>query len=84
LVKISYIRAMAEKAGIIRIHEEQRKIIFDFHEKSQLTPKRIADLSAEYGMGILVHAGLKPFIKFSYNGKNKLHQVTIFLNKLMV
>ena len=84
LIKVSYVRAMAEKAGIIRIHEDQKKIIFDFHEKSQLTPQRISDLSVEYGMRILIHAGLKPFIKFSYNGKNKLQQVIIFLNKFMV
>jgi transcription-repair coupling factor (superfamily II helicase) len=84
LVKVSHIRAMAEKSGITRVHEEQKKIVFDFHEKSLLTPKRIAELSAEFGMGILIHAGVKPFIKMNHNGKNKLHQVTIFLNKFMV
>ncbi|HVI42634.1 MAG TPA: TRCF domain-containing protein, partial [Anaerovoracaceae bacterium] len=84
LVKVSHIREMAEKAGIIRIHEEQKKIVYDFHEKNQLTPQRISELSAEYGMGILIHAGVKPFIKCNYNGKNKLHQVNIFLNKFML
>lgn len=84
LVKVSHIRAMAENAGILRIHEEQKKIVFDFNEKNQLTPERIAKLSAEYGMGILIHAGVKPFIKINYNGKNKLHQVNIFLNKFVI
>ena len=84
LVKVSHIRAMAEKAGILRIHEEQKKIVFDFHEKNQLTPERIAKLSAEFGMGILIHAGVKPFIKINHNGKNKLHQVNIFLNKFVI
>lgn len=84
LIKVSYIRAMAEKAGISRIHEEQRKIVFDFHERNQLTPERVAALSAEFGMGILIHAGVKPFIKINHAGKNKLHQVIIFLNKFVV
>jgi transcription-repair coupling factor (superfamily II helicase) len=84
LVKVSYIRAMAERAGIVRVHEEPKKIVFDFHEKNQLTPDRIAELSAEFGMGILIHAGVKPFIKINHNGKNKLHQVIIFLNKFMI
>lgn len=84
LVKVSHIRAMAEKAGMTRIYEEPKKIVFEFQEKSQLTPKRIADLSSEYGMGILIHAGVKPFIKINHNGKNKLHQATIFFNKFML
>jgi transcription-repair coupling factor (superfamily II helicase) len=84
LVKISHIRAMAEKAGIIRIHEEPKKIVFDFHEKNLLTPERIAELSAEFGLGILIHAGVKPFIKINHVGKNKLHQAVIFLNKFML
>lgn len=84
LVKVSHIRAMAEKAGILRIHEEQKKIVFDFHEKNQLTPERVSKLSAEFGMGILIHAGVKPFIKINHNGKNKLHQVNIFLNKFVI
>ncbi|HML37141.1 MAG TPA: transcription-repair coupling factor [Bacillota bacterium] len=84
LIKVSHVRAMAENAGISRVHEEPRKVVFDFHEKNQLTPQRVAELSAEFGMGILIHAGVKPFIKINHNGKDKLHQATIFLNKFMV
>jgi transcription-repair coupling factor (superfamily II helicase) len=84
LVQVSHVRAMAEAAGIIRIHEEQKKIIYEFYEKSQMTPRRVAALSEEYGMGVLIHAGVKPFIKCAYSGKNKLHQVAIFLKKFMV
>jgi transcription-repair coupling factor (superfamily II helicase) len=84
LVKVSHIRAMAESAGIARVHEEQKKIVFDFLEKNRLTPQIMAALSEEFGMGILIHAGVKPFIKINHNGKNKLHQTSIFLNKFMV
>jgi len=84
LVKVSHIRAMAEKAGVIRVHEEPKKVVFDFHEKNRLTPETMAALSAEFGMGILIHAGVKPFIKINHAGKNKLHQVSVFLSKFMV
>lgn len=84
LVKVSHIRAMAENAGIVRIHEEQRKIVFNFLERNQLTPERVSGLSAEFGMGILIHAGVKPFIKINHTGKNKLHQVIIFLKHFVL
>ncbi|HWQ79709.1 MAG TPA: transcription-repair coupling factor [Anaerovoracaceae bacterium] len=84
LIKVSHIRAMAESAGVARVHEEQKKIVFDFHEKNRLTPQLMAGLSEEFGMGILIHAGIKPFIKINHNGKNKLHTAAIFLNKFMV
>jgi transcription-repair coupling factor (superfamily II helicase) len=84
LVKVSHIRALAEKAGIVRIYEEQKKIAFEFHERNQLTPERIAGLSEKFGLGILIHAGVKPFIKINSTGKNKLHQVIIFLNHFVV
>ncbi|MDD4122046.1 MAG: transcription-repair coupling factor [Eubacteriales bacterium] len=84
LADISYIRAMAEAAGVSRIHEEPKKIVFEFYEKNGLTPERIADLSFEYGMGILIHAGVKPFIKYRYSEKNKLQQIIMFLSKFMV
>jgi hypothetical protein len=75
---------MAERAGVSRVYEEQRKIVFDFYEKNMLSPKLIAELSEELGAGILIHAGIKPFIKINHNGKNKLHLTSIFLLKFMV
>jgi transcription-repair coupling factor (superfamily II helicase) len=84
LINVSYIRAMAEKSGISRIHEEQKKLIFEFYDQNLLHPKKIAKLSEIYGLGILIHAGVKPFIKCNFTGKNKLHQVTTFLNHFMV
>ncbi|MBR0600439.1 transcription-repair coupling factor [Sinanaerobacter chloroacetimidivorans] len=83
LIKISYIRALAEKAGILRIHEEPKKIVFDFHEKNMLSPQAMANLSQKYGMNLLIHAGVKPFIKCNISGKNKLHEIIIFLSSIV-
>lgn len=84
LVDVSHIRAMAEALGISRIYEESQRVVFEFFENSKLTPKRISGLLEEYGMGLLIHAGTKPFIKYSFSKKNKLNQIIIFLNKFMV
>lgn len=84
LAYISHIRAMAEAIGISRIYEEHNRVVFEFFENSKLTPKLIADLSEEYGLGLLIHAGTKPFIKYSFSKKNKLNQIVIFLNKFMI
>ncbi|MDD4564519.1 MAG: transcription-repair coupling factor [Eubacteriales bacterium] len=84
LLDVSHIRAMAEVIGIVRIHEESKRVVFEFFEKSKLTPKRIADLSEKYGIGILIHAGVKPFIKYSFSKKHKLNQIVIFLKKFMI
>ena len=84
LVKISLIRAMAEKVGVARVHEEQKKIVFDFHGKSMLTPDRMAELSEAYGMNILIHAGIKPFIQLNPSRKDKLQEVVIFFRKIVL
>ena len=84
LVKVSYIKTMAEKSGIIRIHEEEKKIIYDFHQKNSLTPKILSVLAEEYGVNILIHAGLKPFIKCRLKSKNKLDEVVSFLGKFVL
>lgn len=84
LIQISRIRAMAEKAGISRIHEEPKKTVFDFYERNNLSPKAMAGLSETYGMNILIHAGAKPFIKCNISGKNKLHEIIKFLTHFMI
>ncbi len=84
LLQVSLIHAMSETAGITRIHEEKNKIVFDFFDQKQMNPKIIAALSKTYGMKILIHAGIKPFIKYSITGKNKLQQIIMFLDHFMI
>ena len=82
LIKISYIRAMAEQAGIARVYEEDKKIAFEFHDKNMLTPKILSDLASDYGMKIFIHGGVKTFIKLDIREKDRLQQVVLFLNKI--
>lgn len=83
LIKISYIRSMAEMAGIARVYEEDKKIAFDFHDKNMLTPKILSELASDYGMNILIHGGIKTFIKLDIREKDRLQQVVLFLNKII-
>lgn len=84
LIKISLIRAYAEKVGIIRIHQEQNKMVYDFSEKNLLKPQSMAAIVEAYGMKVLIHGGMKPFIKCNMVSKNKLDDIIEFLSKLMV
>jgi transcription-repair coupling factor (superfamily II helicase) len=84
LVQIAYIRSMAEKAGISRIFEENKKMVAEFHPQNILNPKILSSLSADYGMNILIHGGVKTFIKINFKGKDKLHEIIIFLNKIVI
>ena len=35
-------------------------------------------------MNILIHGGVKTFIKINFKGKDKLHEIIIFLNKIVI
>jgi transcription-repair coupling factor (superfamily II helicase) len=82
LANIALIKAMAERAGITRIHQEQKKLVFDFDPTYGLNPERIAKVVGEYGLNILVHGGLRPFIKLNLQSNNRLGEANVFLTKL--
>ncbi len=85
LMKISRIRSAAERLGIQGIREEKvlsggktsLRIVFDFAEKNALRPQSLALLSKEYGPRILIHGGVKPFVRYHLGDgkKEKLDEV---------
>lgn len=85
LITISRIRSAAEKLCITRISEENtmvqgkpsNRIVFEFAEKNNLTAKNLADLAAVYGPRILIHGGVKPFVRYTLAGRKteKLSEV---------
>jgi transcription-repair coupling factor (superfamily II helicase) len=80
LIKISRIRAMAEKAFIARIHERAGKIIFDFAPSNRLNAKIWAELAEKYGRNVFIHGGTKPYISLAYGRQaGKLDQTLAFL-----
>lgn len=82
LIDIALIKAMAEKSGISRIHQEQKKLVFDFDAANSLNPQQIAKVVSEYGMNILIHGGLRPFIKLNPQSNDRLGEANVFLTKL--
>lgn len=83
LIDIALIKALAEKAGVTRIHQEQKKLVFSFSGSNGLNPEKIAKVVGDYGLNILVHAGLHPFIKLNIQSNNKLNEANVFLTKLI-
>lgn len=84
LIKISEIRGMAEKVGITRIHNSGAKIVYEFGEKNQLKPQAMATIVSVYGMNVIIHGGIKPFIKCNPRKKEKLEEIISFLKILVV
>lgn len=79
LIAVSRIRSMAEKLCITRIHEEAGKVLFHFAQNNGLSPKSLAALSAAYGPRVFIHGGVKPFLRFSPDRKNRLGDIREFL-----
>lgn len=79
LITISRIRSLAEKLCITRIHEEGNKVLFSFAQENGLSPRSLANLSAKYGMRLLIHGGVKPFVRFTPQSKKRLAEILEFL-----
>ena len=82
LIDIACIKAASQKAGITRVREEQKKLIFDFELMSRLHPEGMTELSQEYGMGMLIHGGRQPFIRVNPKTNDRLKEAREFLTKL--
>ncbi|MDO4552109.1 MAG: transcription-repair coupling factor, partial [Bacillota bacterium] len=62
LIRVARIKAMAELAGIGRIHQEHQKLVFTFAVPSALTPERVGKLVQSYGNRVLIHGTARPYV----------------------
>ncbi|MBK5261344.1 MAG: transcription-repair coupling factor [Peptostreptococcaceae bacterium] len=83
LIKISRIRSLSEKLCITRVHEEISKVIFNFAASNPLKAEMLGRLVGEYGQRIFIHGGVKPFIRYSLKGKDKLDEVVKLLENML-
>ncbi|NLY70610.1 MAG: transcription-repair coupling factor, partial [Clostridiales bacterium] len=83
LIDVALIKALASRVGIIRIHQEQYKLVFSFNENNGLKADMIAKIVEKYGHNILVHGGIRPFIKLNIRGKNRLSEAISFLTNMV-
>lgn len=84
LMNVAWIKTLSEKVGISKVSEAKGEFNFEFHEKNILNPYLINELSIEYGPRILIHAGIKPLVKYinKKNSKDKLEALICFVDKL--
>jgi len=82
LIKVSRIRALAVRLCIMRIHEQAGKIIFVFAQENGLTAQVLVKLSESYGMRVFIHGGVKPFIRYTVKGPDKLNETIAFLERM--
>lgn len=79
LIAVSRIRSLAEKLCITRIHEEGGKVIFNFAQNNSLSPQSLAAVAATFGPKVFIHGGVKPFLRFTPDRKNRLGDIQEFL-----
>ncbi len=83
LIKVSRIRAMAQKLCITRIHENGTHIIFDLAKQNPIDAYAYGRLSEEFGMRVIIYGGIKPMIKYTLKKKDKLME-TIKVLEIML
>ena len=85
LTKISRIRSLAENLCITRVAEERNgnslRVVFYFAQNNTLNAEKLMNLSAAFGSRILIHGGVKPFIRYSVE-KDKLRETIEVLETL--
>lgn len=82
LMDIALLKALAQKAGIDRIHCEKNKLVLDFKPEVGPTPKKLAELAGEYGRDLLIHGGSRPFIKLNLRRHSVLNEASGLLTRL--
>ena len=82
LVKVSYIRTLAQRLGIARIYERSDHIYFAFEKGNILNPYMLMDLREKFGGAFLFHDGAEPYIRLFAEKKDKLDR-SIGLLELM-
>ncbi|MDR2295323.1 MAG: transcription-repair coupling factor [Clostridiales Family XIII bacterium] len=72
LLSIARIRALARRAGILRIRESQKRYIFEMKNGADLGEGGAMRLVARYGGRLQFHGGARPFIALRMKEKRNL------------
>lgn len=72
LIRISRIRALSEELSVVKISEQQGKVVVGFAEKNPLNGFALMNLSGEFGPKVFVHGGKEPFIRLTTKPFEKL------------
>lgn len=82
LIRVSRIRSLAEDLAVVRIYEQQGKVIVSFAEKNPLNGYALMHVSEAFGMQAFVHGGAAPYIRLSVKPADKLKDTVKLLQIL--
>lgn len=83
LITIAYIKAMAQKLGIIHVSETESYGKLAFDTVNRINPRFIGEIIGCYGNRIQINAGTNPHIRFVYrNFNNRHYELREFLEKI--
>nr|WP_246637561.1 transcription-repair coupling factor [Crassaminicella profunda] len=83
LISIAYIKAMAQKMGMVHISETETHAKFVFDEAGRMNPLVISEMIGFYGNRIDINVGNNPHIRLKYYFYNKrLKEIRGFLEKI--
>lgn len=83
LISIAYIKAMAQKIGMIKISETKTYAKLEFDSASRINPVGIAEVMALYSSRIQLNVGASPYIKFKYHHfHNRINEIRGVLEKI--
>ncbi len=82
LIRVSRIRALAENLSVVRIYEQQGKVIVAFAEKNPLNGYALMNVNEAFGMKAFVHGGREPYIRLTVKPAEKLKDTVKLLQIL--
>lgn len=83
LMKIAYIRFLAEKLAITDVKQRDNKVTFSFDAKNPLSGFALMNAQERFGLRLFIHSGKMPFVRLSVS-ENKNLKDSVELLELLV
>ena len=72
LIKVSRLRALAEKSKLSRIHEHNGKIYLSMEKEDAVSPYSVMKVCELFGRRIMYHGGKEPYLELTPENRSKL------------
>lgn len=83
LIDVAWLKARCIALGISRIHIESGKLVFTCEEINGLKPQVLAQAAGVYAMRMTIYGGVRPTIRLTPKGKNRLKEALDFTGTLL-
>lgn len=75
LMRLSYIRSIAEEIGVKRIYEEKNTIVVVMEGQNMLRAENLADARAYFGYDMIINAGVEPRLRLKASKQEKTEKL---------